>query len=350
MLFFVLFLTSCEQKDASKQSLKSAVPVTVMTAKLQIVNVEHRTTGTLLPRKAPVIRSQIAGEIDELLVHEGELIHKGQLLLRMKQKEIHLILQEAQAKLEQAKSLLKQTQRDVVRADKLIGKGYISEEQFDQIHSQYDSAKSNLVVVEADMAHAQFQASQSELTSPVEGHVGRIVVSVGEYVAPNTDLFTIVNDEELLAELPFSEQKASMIKQGQKVVLSSPSAPDQTLTSTITFIAPDISPENRSIKALVVFENHYGWFPGSSVQGIVYLKPITAIMMPEECVVTRDNKQVVYVIKNNKASTRVVETGYRIQGWVALKGVEPGDQVAVTGSYYLFEGAPVHIDQQGTQK
>jgi RND family efflux transporter MFP subunit len=319
-----------------------------MTAQIQLVNINYKSIGTLAPRKAPIIRAQIGGQIDELLVNEGEEVHKGQILIKMKQEELSLVLQESEAKVMQAKAMLHEAKKSIERSNKLIGKGYISKEQYDQFQAQHETAKANLIVAEANLNHAHYQSSQANVVSPINGHIGKIVVSVGEFVSANANLMNIVNHDELLAELPFSEQKTDLLIPGQKVILTSPSDPNQKLTSTITSVTPDINPDNRAIQVLIVFANKYHWKPGSSIAGEIFATPIKAIMVPEESIVMNENDKVVYVVKNNKAFSQPIETGNQIDGWVQItKGLKANDQVVINGAYYLSNGMSVLVKKAG---
>jgi RND family efflux transporter MFP subunit len=248
----------------------------------------------------------------------------------------------------QAKAMLNEAKKSIDRSNKLIGKGYISKEQYDQFQEQHETAKANLIVAEANLNHANYQNSQANVVSPINGHVGKIVVSVGEFVSANANLMNIVNHDELLAELPFSEQKTDLLIPGQKVILTAPSDPNQKLTSTITSVTPDINPDNRAIQVLIVFANKYHWKPGSSIAGEIFAAPIKAIMVPEESIVMNENDKVLYVVKNNKAFSQPVETGYQIDGWVQItKGLKANDQVVINGAYYLSNGMSVHVKKAG---
>ncbi len=184
ILVLTTTLSACEKQDKKPDKTEqTAVPVTVIPATLELVNVQYKSIGTLVAREAPVIRARISGQIEQLLVHEGEEVHKDQPLLKMKQEELALALQQAEAKLIQAKAQLNESDQDAARADKLIGKGYISQEQYSQIQAQRQTAQANVTVAMADLAHAQFQAAQVNVLSPINGHVGKIAVSVGEYVS-----------------------------------------------------------------------------------------------------------------------------------------------------------------------
>lgn len=352
ILVLTTTLLACEKQDKkTDKTEQTAVPVTVIPATLELVNVQYKSIGTLVAREAPVIRARISGQIEQLLVHEGEEVHKDQPLLKMKQEELALALQQAEAKLIQAKAQLNESDQDAARADKLIGKGYISQEQYSQIQAQRQTAQANVTVAMADLAHAQFQAAQVNVLSPINGHVGKIAVSVGEYVSGGTPLLNIVNHDQLRAELPFSEQKTPLLVKGQKVLLTSPTTPGKVVTSIITSITPDINPDNRAVNALVVFANQYDWKPGSSVQGIVSGPTLKTIMVPEACLVMQSTGKIIHIVQNNKAVARNVETGYQTEGWIAItKGLQPGDQVVVAGTHYLSDGTPVIVQKQPANK
>ncbi|KTC65061.1 Membrane-fusion protein (plasmid) [Legionella adelaidensis] len=339
----VLFI-GCGKTEKKTRRNSDAIPVTTVTAKLSSVNVQYKSTGNLAPREAPVITTRIDGQITEIPIHEGEEVKKGQLLLKIEEEHMALSLKQAQARLLQAQALVNETQKSKARADKLIGKGYVSQESYDEAQAKYESAQANLAVANADLLNAQFLANQTSIISPINGQVGKLLVSVGEYVPAGTKLMNVVNHDQLRAELPFSEQKTDLLAKGQKVTLTSPTDPNEVLTSTVTSITPDINPENRAVNALIVFNNKYNWKPGSSIRGVVYAKTFRAFLVPEESIIDNDGQTMVYVVKNNKAIAQNVEVSYQIDGSAAItKGLAPNDQIVTMGMNYLSNGTPVTI-------
>ena len=347
-IFFLLgFLASCSQEN-KKSGGSSDVPVTVVTVKSESVTVKFKSIGTIVPREAPLIRARVEGQIDQLLVHEGEVVHKGQILLKMQEEALSVRLKQAEAKLNLSKAQLNESEKTVARADKLIIKGYLSKEEYDQAHGKYETAKANVLLSEADYSQAKYEYDQVNVRSPIDGHIVKIAVSVGEYVSAGATLMNIVNHEQLRAELPFSEQKTPFLMPGQRVILTSPTAPNEKIVTQVTSVTPEINPENRAVRVMVMFQNNYNWKPGASIEGTVLVTSMDTIMVPEACVVMRPQSEVVFVVKDKKAYERAVQRGYQTEGLVAItRGLHSGDQVVLSGAYYLSNGTPVSIQKRG---
>ena len=142
------------------------------------------------------------------------------------------------------------------------------------------------------------------------------------------------------------------IKVGQMVRLSTPTAPDASVTGKIEQVRPMVGGSSRAFDAIVAVKNPGGWKPGASVNGAVMLEEhAQAVAVPEVSVVLRPAGKVVYVIENGKAVQRIVTTGVRQDGLVEiLSGVSAGETVAVDGAGFLTDKAAVAVQAEKSKK
>ena len=131
--------------------------------------------------------------------------------------------------------------------------------------------------------------------------------------------------------------------------LSAPTAPDRELQARIDEIKPTVTTQNRALDAIVKFDNDGTFRGGGSVNAkIVIAVRENALTVPEASVVLRPAGKVVYVVQEQDgkltAQQRLVETGARQEGYYeVLKGLQPGDRVAVDGAGFLTNGAAVAL-------
>jgi hypothetical protein len=121
-------------------------------------------------------------------------------------------------------------------------------------------------------------------------------------------------------------------------------------------IRPTVGTTNRALDAIVKFDNDGTFRGGGSVNAkIVLAVRENALTVPEQSVVLRPAGKVVYVVTEQDgrltAQQRVVETGIRQEGFYEiLKGLAPGDRVAVDGAGFLSNGAVVALPKPAAGK
>ena len=164
-------------------------------------------------------------------------------------------------------------------------------------------------------------------------------------------MFEIVSVKRLRAHVPFPETAAARVRIGLPVRLTTPTAPGETVTGTVSDIKPVVGASSRAVEALVRFDNPGNWQPGASVntEVVIAARP-QAVLVPETSVVMRPAGKVVYVIEDGKARARVVETGVRSAGRIEVtKGLTGGETVARDGAGFLTDGATVKVKETPSQ-
>lgn len=344
LLCTVLFITACFEDEKKSLSNKTITPISIFKVESRPLSITYHSVGTLISSNTPKIKSRLDGQIEQILVHEGMYVQKGQTLLRIKHRSANLMLEHAKAKLTQANAILHERQADLERANKLIKKGYISQEQQNLNVAQLATAQANLKVAQLELLQAKQKIAHAVVQAPISGLISKISVSKGDYIHSGQLLLLMVNTQQLKAELPFSENKFFYLVKDLPVILKSPAYPKQHINAAITAINPIINPYNRAVNVIVAFQNDYGWTPGSSVIAEVKILHKNAIMIPQLCVIENQHGKYVFIIQNNKAIKRVVETGYQKDGLVEITaGLSIGQQIAQSGVQYLANSSKVKI-------
>ena len=118
--------------------------------------------------------------------------------------------------------------------------------------------------------------------------------------------------------------------------------------SPITKIRPMINSGNKSIEVIVDFVNPGIFKPGASfIAEVVIERHDNAVIVPNRSVVMRPAGEVVYVIKDNKATQQIVRTGERLGNEIEIfSGLEKGSIIAFDGAGFLTDGASVDIKEK----
>jgi RND family efflux transporter MFP subunit len=185
--------------------------------------------------------------------------------------------------------------------------------------------------------------------APVDGVIQQRLVSKGTYVANGEALFQIATRAVLRVHLPVPETVLGRLRTGQTVYLTTPTAPGQTVTGTISELRPVVSTGSRAGEAIVELPNPGDWSPGASVVGRVVLERRDSVVVPAVSVVLRPAGQVAYVVEGDTVRQRKVQVGERLGSELEIvSGLAAGDRIAVDGAAYLSDGAAVKLREQGS--
>lgn len=174
--------------------------------------------------------------------------------------------------------------------------------------------------------------------TPQSGVVIEKMVQQGQYVNTGDPLFSIADLSTVWVEIEVYENEFTNIHIGQSVEVRSQSFPGRPFTGRISFIYPFLDPKTRTVKARVEMPN-----PGMKLKPDMFVNAIikvplgSAIVVPVTAVIDTGKRQVVWVeTSTGMFEPRDVQVGQQTDDKVQiLSGINPGDKVAVSGSYLI---------------
>lgn len=212
--------------------------VEVSTLKTGEIIQKVSATGKIQPEIEVKISSEVSGEIIDLPVKEGQLVTKGQLLVRINpdlyQSSIDrsvASLATSKAGLSQAEAQLKEAKLNYDRNKVLLDKGVISKAEWDRIVSAYEvaiasknSSKYNVEASQASVTEARDNMNRTTIYSPVAGTISRLDVELGERVLgtqqmTGTELMRVANLDNMEVEVDVNENDIVKIAVGNEAVI-----------------------------------------------------------------------------------------------------------------------------------
>lgn len=237
---------------------KREKPILVTTEKAFRTNITEivTATGKIQPEIEVKIAPEVSGEIIEMPVKEGQLVHKGQLLLRIKPDSYRAQVESQQASLNGARSAsvqnraeLSKAETDYRRIQKLYEGGLISDSERNNAKTAYDSAR-------AALQTAQFQIQQSEgalrqindalskttIYSPTTGTISSLTSRVGERVVgtsqfAGTEVMRVADLDSMEARVNVNENDVVDVKIGDTARISVDAYPDREIRGVVREIA-----------------------------------------------------------------------------------------------------------------
>ncbi len=343
-----VLLAGCgSEADTSKRAGPPPALITATVVQPRTLEVSEHVVGSLENVMDPSVGAEVAGRVVRVLAFTGKKVAKDELLAEIDPQDHHIQSRGDQAEIGRLESLLAQQERVVERQLKLVAQGFISQNAADEATAQRNALREQLLAAKARADQTRRNLGKTRVASPIDGVVEVQIVAPGDYVKVGDPLFKIVGTGRLHAHLPLPESADRLIKPGLKVKLAAPSAPEREIEAKIDEIKPTVGAQNRALDAIVKFDNDGTFRGGGSVNArIIMAVREKALTVPEQSVVLRTAGKVVYIVTEQDgrlvAQQRAVETGIRQEGYYeVLKGLAPGDRVAVDGAGFLTNGAAV---------
>lgn len=181
LLGFSLFLTACQKHEAATPATPTVSAIKVIQENLPW-NIEYpaQVTGSLEIQ----IRAQVGGILQRRLYNEGEFVEAGTQLFQIDDAEYKVALEKAQGSLAQAQAEERRTYRTFKRMKTLRDSNAVSQQDYDNALSAYETAQANVKVAQAAVEGAQINLGYTKVTAPISGIVGQAVPSVGSLISP----------------------------------------------------------------------------------------------------------------------------------------------------------------------
>ncbi len=304
--------------------------VNVIQLKKEALNNQLQVSGTILPNESVDIKPEISGLVTKINFKEGQYVAKGTPLLYLNDNEL-----QAQYQRLQYTQKLVQTQES--RQKQLLAREAISQEEYDIVLNQYNTALSDIKLVQA-------QLEKTVIRAPFNGRLGLRQVSEGAVINASNIIVSIVNIDPIKLEFSIPERYAGLVTEGSSIYFSSESSTEEVEGKVYAF-EPQIDAATRTIKLRAQSPNKSGkYLPGMFVK-IRFVLDVKedALLVPAEAVIPELSGYKVFVVgADGNAEQRMIEIGTRTDTQVqVISGLKEGELVLTTGVMQVRQGMPV---------
>jgi len=339
------------------KAIKNTPPPSVSIHEVGEENIirSFESPGRVVSQYRVDVLARIAGYLQKSYFKEGDTVREGQVLFQIEPAEYINASQTANANVKNLKAQLDYAEKQLSRASELVKKDYIAKAQYDQILSQRDSLKAQLASAQAQYNDANRNLSYTTVKSPVNGKVGIINVTVGNYVTPSSGALTTINstnpiyvtfpldsrDFQSIASSDGSEGKERKVElilaDGNKYeydgVQDFQDNRVDVSTGTVTLRATFQNPDNQLIHGEFVTIKLYANKPTN-----VPIVPVMAVMENQA------GKYVYKIDENNLPQLTYIKVSeQKGDNWIISEGLNKGDKVVIDGLQKVTPGAPVTI-------
>jgi len=322
--------------------------ITVSTTNVITMNLneEDNVMGMIYSRSSPEIAAEVSGRVISVIADIGDVVEKGQVLAQIASEKYDLQLAQSKAEIARLSALLVNQELDLKRAEKLFKDNLVSEEMVDRTRAEFNALSEQINAANAQLRNSERLIEETEIKAPIKTKVAAKHIDIGDFVQNGMIVYELVDTKNLRVGLSFPEYQSLKLKKGLKVFLTTPTSIDENVETVIKEIKPNVNSNNRSITAIVDFDNPGSWVPGASTQARIILSTYQdALVLPQLAVVRRSVGDVVYLIQNDTAVEQQVDTGIEKDGLVHIKsGLKKGDIVALDGAGFLTNGTQIKIN------
>jgi len=331
---------------------KPDAPVTLQFTPADIAVVEVRElvrsiafSGSLSPLVQTTVRSKVSGEVNRVLVREGESVAAGALLAQIDTADLQSRLEARIAALEEAKARLDIAEKNRANNLKLLRQKFISQIAFDTTQSTWEAGLASVRSEEAQVTIARRAMEDAAVRAPFAGIIARRMANRGEKVGIDSPLFALVDLERMEIEAPAPASEIPSIRVGQAVSFRVDGYGERAFVGRVERINPVADAGSRSITLYLSVANRDGALKGGMfAKGRIVLDRTTpATVIPASAVREEAGQSFVFTLEDGKIGRRAVTLGFAEpqQGVVEVQsGLEKGLKVVSARVSGLKAGSP----------
>lgn len=347
-----------QQRQATQQAraTPTAAPALDL-GRLDLVRVEPRELTISVPVSGPLravhtalVKARVPGELQDLVVREGDSVQAGQVIARIEPIEYAERLRQAQRQVDAARAQTEIAQRQYDNNRALVDQGFISQTALDASASSLAAARASMRAAQAGAEVARKSVTDTVLRAPIDGQIAQRLAQPGERVSPEARIVEIVDPRQLELEATLSAADSIAVRVGQHASLTVEGA-SGPVSAEVVRINPSAQPGSRSVLVYLALQSQPGLRHGLFAQGRLDVGHEQALAVPLSAV--RTDKPLPYVQvaagagNEYRVEHRPVETGTRAvqdgETWVAVRGLDAGDWVLRAAAGALQEGTRVRL-------
>ena len=333
-------------------------PKTVEVAKPMVkdINPTYSTTGRIEAQKSVDIIARVSGWLQERYFQEGDKVKKGQKLFLIEPDEYALAAQTARARVNENSAVYNNSETDLRRAEQLLKDDLVSREYYDNALTQRNKNRASLDGALSDFHKANLNLSYTNITSPMDGRIGKKNISEGNYVTPSSGVlaqiyttnpmkvtFPLKSGDFIELKKYFKDKKNDnpSLDNSVSILLGLSDGSTYEQEGKIEFVDNKVDENTGTVTMRAIFENPDELLvPGDYVNVTIRInKPQKVMLIPQSATKTDvGTGYYVWVVKDGKTVKKdiVVNENYE-NNWIVEKGLDFDDVVVMKGIQDIYK-------------
>ena len=351
-----MIITSVSKARTGAQRRASAVPaVTVAEVGSANVQRQYETTARVMAKYRVEVLARISGYLTKSYFKEGDYVKAGQVLFEIEPQEYQYAANRAKGNLDNVRAQADYYQKQLARYKELVSQDYVARADYDNVLAQKNAYSAQVESAVSAYRDAQRNLGYTKVKSPVDGRIGIIDVTVGNYVTPSVGALTTINSSDPMyvtfpleskdyAELVQIDGGANVNRQVEFIFSSGEkyqykgvqdfydNKVDDT-TGTITLRATFSNPNDALLQGdfgrIIIYSNNKAEMP----------------IVPQSAAMENQEGRYVYVMdeENLPRITYIKTMGTIDTNWIVSSGVKVGDRIVTSGLQKVIPGSKVRI-------
>ena len=349
-----------------KNWLSSGVEVQLATATLTSpsqANAVLTASGYVVARRKAAVASKGTGTLVFLAVDEGDRVKKGQIIARLDDSDVAASLRRARENLRVAEADLDEAKINFERMQKLVGTRAIAQANYDAADARYKRVLATIEAAKFAVQEAEVAVENTRIIAPFDGTVLKKNADVGEIVAPlagavssRAAVVTIADMSSLEVDADVSEANITRVSANQNCEITLDAYPQQRYPGYVSNIVPTADRAKATVMVKIRFKQYdqrvlpemgakITFLVAGASADATNVKPVLTV--PAAAVATRDGRQVVFQIKEDRAVEVPVSTGRKLGNAIEITGgLKEGDKVISKADEQIQAGTKVTLGKK----
>lgn len=353
------FLAALFSSPLPALAQQQAFPVDVSKPLVRTIVDWDEYTGRFQAVQRVEIRPRVSGYIDEILFRDGQLVKKGDLLMRIDPRPFKTTLDSATAQLASAEAEQRRTRIELERGQELVESGALSVQVLDERLAASLRADAEIVIAAAAIRSAELNVEFTEVRAPFDGRISDRAVNIGALVVENNSVIaTLIATDPIYLE--FTGSEADFLKYS-RLSLNGNRDSSRNVANPVearlideqgwphkgvmNFVDNELDPGSGTIRARAIFDNPDEFLtPGLFARlRIIGSGEYEALLLPDEAILSDQARKIVLVVDGEGiVGARVVELGPLHKGLrVVRSGITAEDMIIVNGVLRARPGGQV---------
>jgi RND family efflux transporter MFP subunit len=296
-------------------------------------------------------------------VEEGDKVKKGQVIARLEDADVIAAWERARQNLRLAEADLYDAKQSLERMRILLRQGVIAQVEYDVSEARYKRVTASIEAAKFAVREADVAVENTRIIAPFDGTVLKKNADVGEIVAPlagaassRAAVVTIADMSSLEVDADVSEANITRVASQQNCEITLDAYPQHRYPGYVSNIVPTADRAKATVMVKIRFKQYDERVLPEMGAKIAFLAPGTStdaasvkpiLTVPAAAVATREDRQVVFQVEDDRAVETPVKTGRKLGSLVEITdGLKAGDKVISKAGDRIKSGAKVTLEKR----
>ena len=299
------------KKIGQKEKIENLPEVLVVPIAENEIEVEKSYIGYVTPINSVIVRPYISGFVSDVLVQGGQNVKVGDELVVLEQDEYRASVDSAAADVAKAEADFEYQEKYYNRVIK-AGNKVFSQTEIDDAKTKYLAAKASLAQAKAVLAQNEVNLKYTQIKATIDGVVGNVSLTKGDYISPKNELFSIVQTNPMRVVFSISdkdyleENLRSKMFDNEEISLKLADGRIYEQKGTFEYADNEIDRNTNSIAVYAKFENPQQMLIDKAYVTVLLAKKYKGILVDKDLVNLNPEGNFVYVEQNGIAKKHQV--------------------------------------------